>query len=119
MVGAIVGGKTVLTRVMVKPGPVTRIDIEPVKAPLLLGATTKLSAVARSSEGNPRTDVSINWASSKPDVATVDAAGVVTAVSPGQTTISASSGRGNSSVNVVVVKNNLAGLSVEPTVTIK
>jgi hypothetical protein len=114
MVGAIVGGKTVLTRVMVKPGPVTRIDIEPIKAPLLVGATTKLSAVARSSEGNPRTDVSINWASSKPDVATVDAAAVVTAVSPGQTTISASSGSGNSSVNVVVVKSNLAGLSIEP-----
>jgi hypothetical protein len=72
MVGAIVGGKTVLTRVMVKPGPVTRIDIEPIKAPLLVGATTKLSAVARSSEGNPRTDVSINWASSKPDAGAND-----------------------------------------------
>jgi plastocyanin len=114
LVGAIVGGKTVLTRVMVKPGPVTRIDIEPVKAPLVVGATTKLSAIARSSEGNPRTDVSINWTSSKPDVASVDAAGVVTAISPGQTTISASSGNGSGSVDVMVARSTLAGLSIDP-----
>ncbi len=114
LVGAIVGGKTVLTHVMVKPGPVTRIDIQPVKAPLVVRATTKLSATARSSEGNPRTDVSINWTSSKPDVATVDAAGVVTAISPGQATISASSGSGSGSVNVMVVKSSLSGLSIDP-----
>jgi plastocyanin len=114
LVGAIVGGKTVLTRVMVKPGPVTRIDIEPVKAPLVVGATTKLSAIARSSEGNPRSDVSINWTSSKPDVASVDAAGVVTAISPGQTTISASSGNGSGSVDVMVARSTLAGLSIDP-----
>jgi plastocyanin len=114
LVGAIVGGKTVLTRVMVKPGPVTRIDIEPVKAPLVVGATTKVSAIARSSEGNPRSDVSINWTSSKPDVASVDAAGMVTAISPGQTTISASSGNGSGSVNVLVARSTLAGLSIDP-----
>src|SRR6267143_2630992 len=102
MVGAIVGGKTGLTHVMVKPGPVTHIDIEPVKTPLVVGATTKLSAVPRSSEGNPRSDVPINWTSSKPDVATVDAAGVVTVISSGQTTLTASAGRGSGSVNVTV-----------------
>lgn len=114
LVGAIVGGKPVFTRVMVKPGPVTRIDIEPVKTSLVVGATTKLSAVARSSEGNPRSDVSLNWTSSTPDVATIDAAGVVTAISPGQTAISASSGSGSSSVNLMVVQSSLTGLSIEP-----
>ena len=99
---------------MVKPGPVTRIDIEPVKTSLVVGATTKLSAVARSSEGNPRSDVSINWTSSTPEVATIDAAGVVTAISPGQTTMSASSGSGSSSVNLMVVQSSLTGLSIEP-----
>ena len=114
LVGAIVGGKPVLTRVMVKPGPVTRIDIEPVKTPLVVGATTKLSAIARSSEGNPRSDVSINWTSSMPDTATVDAAGVVTAMAPGKAIISANAGRGNGSVIVLVAKNTLAGLSIDP-----
>src|SRR5882724_5364265 len=114
LVGAIVGGKTVLTRVMVKAGPVTRIDLEPLKTPLVVGATTKLSAIARSSEGNPRSDVSMNWTSSMPDAATVDAAGVVTAVAPGRAKISATSGNGSASVDVIVVKSSLTGLSIEP-----
>ncbi|HEY8187514.1 MAG TPA: Ig-like domain-containing protein [Pyrinomonadaceae bacterium] len=114
LVGAIVGGRTVLTHVMVKNSPVTRIDLEPVKTPLVVGATTKLSAIARSSEGNPRSDASITWTSSKPEVATVDAAGVVTAVAPGQTTISASSGKGSGSIKLVVAKSSLTGLSIDP-----
>src|SRR6266508_2886962 len=114
LVGAIVGGKTVLTHVMVKPGPVTRIDLDRVKSSLVVGATTKLSATARSAEGNPRSDVSINWTSSKPDVATVDGAGVVMAVAPGQTTISAASGSGSGSTNVTVVKGSLTRLSIDP-----
>lgn len=114
LVGAIVGGKTVLTRVTVKPGPVTRIDIEPLKKPLVVGATTKLSAIARSSEGNPRSDVAINWTSSMPEAATVDAAGVVTAIAPGKAIISANAGRGNGRVIVMVAKNTLAGLSIDP-----
>ncbi|MGH9927833.1 MAG: Ig-like domain-containing protein [Pyrinomonadaceae bacterium] len=117
LVGAIVGGKTVLTRVMVKTGPVTRIDIEPVKVPLVVGATTKLSAIARSSEGNPRSDVKLNWISSKPDVATVDKAGVVAAISAGSATLTATTsdgGSGKGSVEVSVVKNTLTGLSIDP-----
>ena len=114
LVGAIVNGKAVLTNVMVKPGPVTRIDVEPVKAPLVVGATAKLAAIARSSEGNPRSDVSINWASSKPGVAAVDGAGVVTAIAPGAATITAVSGNGKASVNLTVVKSNLSGLSIDP-----
>lgn len=117
LVGAIVNGKTVLTHVMVKPGPVTRIDIEPVNAPLVVGATRKLAAIARSSEGNPRSDVTIDWSSSKPDVATVDGAGVVTAISPGQATITgttSSGGNGKASLNLTVTKSTLTGLSLDP-----
>ena len=117
LVGAIVSGKTVFTKVMVKPGPVTRLDVEPVRAPLVVGATAKLSAIARSSEGNPRSDVAIAWTSNRPAVATVDQAGVVTAVSPGQATITATTsggGSGKGSVEVTVVRNTLAGLSIDP-----
>ncbi len=115
LVGAIVGGKTVLTKVMVKTGPVTRLDIEPVKAPLVVSANARLSATARGSEGNPRSDVTISWTSNKPEVATVDGAGVVTAISPGSATITATtSGGGKGSVEVSVVNNTLTGLSIEP-----
>ena len=114
LLGALVGGKPGFIKVMVKPGPVTSIDIEPVKTSLVVGATTKLSAVARSSEGNPRNDVSPDWTSSNPAVATVDAAGMVMGISPGQAKINASSGSGKGSVNLTVVKSSLVGLSIEP-----
>jgi len=114
LVGAVVGGKTVFTRVMVKVGPVTRIDIEPLKTPLVIGANTRLSATPRGSEGNPRGDAALSWTSNKREVATVDGAGVVTAISPGQATISASSGSGRGSVDLTVVNSTLTGLSIEP-----
>jgi plastocyanin len=117
LVGAIVGGRTVLTRVTVKPGPVTRVDIEPLKASLVVGSSAKLAAIARSSEGNPRSDALITWTSSMPEVATVDAAGVVTALAPGQSILSATTGSGNGSVTVNVVNSSLTGLSIEPRTT--
>ena len=114
LVGAIVGGKTVLTRVMVKPGPVTRIDVEPPPAPLVVGASTKLVAVARDAQGNPRSDVEIKWTVAG-EAVTVDQAGVLTALVPGNSTIVASADKAMSNpFRVYVVKNSLQGLSIEP-----
>src|SRR5687767_14334346 len=114
LVGAVVNAKPVFTSVRVKTGPVARIDIDTVKAPLVVGATRKLITVARGAEGNPRSDVVISWVSSNPSVATVDAAGVVLGVAPGEAEITGTSGTGNGSVDVQVVKSNLTGLSIEP-----
>jgi hypothetical protein len=114
LVGALVGGKPGFIKVMIKAGPVTRIDIEPVKTSLVVGATTKLSGVARSSEGNPRNDAALTWTSSMPEVATVDAAGLVMGIAPGEAKITASSGNGSGTVTLTVVKNTLTGLGIEP-----
>lgn len=114
VVGAIINGKTVLTHVMVKNGPITRIDIEPMKAALLLGSSTKIVATARGAEGNPRSDAVLKWTSSMPDVATVDDAGVVTALAPGKTIISAAADTGRANVSLNVVNSSLVGLSIEP-----
>ena len=114
LVGAIVNGKPTFTSVRVKTGPVARIDIDPVNISLVVGATRKLVTVARGAEGNPRSDVMISWVSSNPSVATVDAAGVVLGVAPGEAKITGTSGTGNGSVNLRVVKGNLTGLSIEP-----
>ena len=114
LVGAVVNGKPAFTTVLVKTGPVARVDIDQVNTPLVVGATRKLSGVARGEEGNPRSDVTLSWVSSNPSVATVDAAGVVMAVSPGQANITGSSGTGSGSVNVTVVKSSLTGLSIDP-----
>ncbi len=114
LVGAIVNGKPTFITVRVKTGPVARVDIDPVNAPLVVGATRKLSTVARGAEGNPRSDVVISWVSSNPSVATVDAAGVVMGVSPGEAKITGSAGTGSGSINLKVVKSGIAGLSIEP-----
>ena len=114
IVGAIVAGRSTFVRVMVKPAAVTRVDIEPMKSALLVGMTARLAAVPRSADGNSRSDLSLNWTSSNLDVATVDAAGVVTAIAPGQAKLTASAGSGNGTINITVVKSNLSGLSIEP-----
>lgn len=51
--------------------------------------TTRFSAVARASDGTALTGKTVTWTSSNPDVATVDANGVVTAKHFGETIISA------------------------------
>jgi plastocyanin len=117
LVGAIVNGKPSFTRVKVKAGPIARVDIEPVKTPLVVGATTKLAAIARGSEGNPRNDAELTWSSSNPKVVAVDAAGMVMGIAPGEAKISASSGTGSGNVTVNVVKSSLTGLSIEPRTT--
>jgi hypothetical protein len=114
MVGAIVGGRPVFTRVMVKPGPVTRIDVELPRGPLVVGATTKLVAIARDAQGNPRSDVAIRW-TVQSDAVTVDQAGILTALAPGNSTILATADKAASNpFRVYVVKNDIQGLSIEP-----
>lgn len=114
LIGALVGGKAGFTKVIVKATPVARIEIENVAKPIVVGGTAKLSAIARSSNGNPRNDAVIAWASDNPSVATVDAAGVVTGVAPGRATLRATSGSGSGNVAITVVKSTLTGLSIEP-----
>ena len=114
MVGAVVGGKPGFVKVMVKSAPVARVEIEPLKTPLVVGGITKLMPTARTSGGDPRSDVVITWVSDNPAVATVDAAGVVTGVAVGKATLRASAGSGNGTVTVDVRKSNLTGLSIDP-----
>jgi hypothetical protein len=113
VVGAIVAGRSTFVRVMVKPAPVARVDIEPMKTGLVVGMTARLTAVARTADGNTRSDLAVNWTSSNSEVATVDAAGVVTGIAPGQAKLTATAGSGSGAINVTVVKSNLSGLSIE------
>ena len=87
--GAIVGGKPGFTTIIVKPPSIKTIEINSLKTPLIAGSTIQLEAITRIPSGDPRTGVPINWTSSDPGVATVDAGGVITGVSPGTATITA------------------------------
>jgi hypothetical protein len=114
LVGALVGGKPGFTKVMVKATPVARIDVDSIAKPLVVGGTAKLSATARASNGDPLSRAAVAWVSDNPSIATVDAAGVVTGVAPGRATLRATSGTGNGTISIAVVKSTLTGLSIEP-----
>lgn len=114
VVGAIVGGKPGFTKIMVKTPPITRVDIEQLRHPLFVGGTRRLTAIARSANGDPRSDGVVTWTSDNPSVARVDAAGVVTGVANGRAVITATSGTGRSTLTIDVVPSAITGLSVDP-----
>jgi hypothetical protein len=111
--GAIVGGKTGFTKIMVKPATIKTVEIKSVTTPLVVGSNVQLEATTRIFSGDPRTGVPITWSSDKPAIATVDAGGVVTGVAPGQAIIKAASGMAAGTTTITVVKSNLTGLTIE------
>jgi len=80
-------GSAVLT---VTPPSVALVNVSLGAQSLQVGQTTTASAVARDAAGNVLTGRPVNWSSTTPSVASVSGAGVVTALAPGTTVISAS-----------------------------
>jgi hypothetical protein len=113
-VGAIVGNKVGYATVVIKPARVARIDIEPLKSPLVVKGGIRLLATPRISNGNPRTDVTIKWTSENPDIATVDAAGFVVGIKPGNAVIKAEAEGGSGTLTVNVIANPVSTLAIEP-----
>ncbi|MDQ6739414.1 MAG: Ig-like domain-containing protein [Actinomycetota bacterium] len=72
------------------PAVLTKITVMPVSATLHLGDQVKLRAVGIFSDGSTQPLTTVTWQSNNPSRAQVDDAGVVTAVFPGQTTVTAS-----------------------------
>ena len=66
------------------------------------GATVQLSAVVKDGNGNVLSGAPVAWSSSDPDVATVDASGLVTAVAAGDATVEAASGTASGTAAVVI-----------------
>lgn len=116
-VGAMIGGVTGYAMVIVRPAPVSSIDIAPVIAPIVVGGALKLDAIGRSSNGDPRGEAVIEWVSDNPAVATVDQAGVATGLKPGKATLRASVGKATSAVTVEVVTNPVNSLAISPNST--
>jgi hypothetical protein len=112
--GAIVGGKTGFTKIMVKPATIKTVEIKSISTPLVVGGAIQLEATTRIFNGDPRTGLPITWGSSRPAIARVDAAGVVTGIAAGEAVIKASSGMAAGTTMIKVVKNSLTGLTIEP-----
>ncbi|HEV2395523.1 MAG TPA: Ig-like domain-containing protein [Candidatus Sulfotelmatobacter sp.] len=115
-VGAVIAGKAGYATVNVGTSKITSIEIEQPK-PIVAGSAERLSATARTSNGNPRTDAKMTWTSDKPSVASVDAAGMVTGVAPGNATIKATSDDASGKITVQVVRDVVRKLTVKPATT--
>jgi M6 family metalloprotease-like protein len=74
--------------ITVTPVPVASVSVTPASAALPVGTTQQLTASARSAAG-AALDRAVTWTSGAPSVATVSAAGLVTALAAGSATITA------------------------------
>jgi len=96
--------------------PVASVTVSPSTASVLVGQTTTLTATLRDGNGNVLTGRPITWTSSASSVATVSAAGVVTGVSGGTVTITATSeGKaGSATVTVTSPPAAIASIVITP-----
>jgi hypothetical protein len=85
------------------------IDLGVAADTLVEGALAPLAPVVRTVVGNAVPDAVIEWESSDSAVATVDAAGEITAVAPGLATITATSGARTGSATVAVCPDLAVG----------
>ena len=84
--------------------PVASVTVGPAAASIAIGGTRQLSAVTKDSAGNTLTGRVVTWGSSNTAVATVNATGLVTGVTAGSATITATS-EGKSGTASITVTN--------------
>ena len=88
---------------MPEPARPTTVTVSPATTELtVLGATVQLSAEVRDQNDRVMAGATVTWTTSANSVATVDAAGLVTAVGNGTATITASAGSASGSAAVTV-----------------
>ena len=94
---------------------IASVEVSPSAAELTaLGATIQLGAGAFDANGHAVAAAAFSWESSAPEVATVDASGLATAVAVGVATITASSELASGSAGVTVTQP-VAAVEVSPT----
>lgn len=116
-VGALVGGKPGFAVVTVKPVAPARVSIAEVGGPIATGGGVRLSAAVLARDGTPLEGAALTWSSESTDIATVDASGFVTGVAPGKATVHAQSGAVSGTSTIVVIRNTVGAIAVEPRTT--
>ena len=94
------------------PPPIATLAVALEQSSIVIGGTTTATATPKDASGNVLTGRLIAWSSDVPAVATVSAAGVVTAVSPGFANIRATSEGHTGSTGLAVVSSAVASVTV-------
>lgn len=85
-----------------EPLLVGTVEIDPINTLLQLGDERQLVVTVRSESGSVLSGHPVSWSSSRPEVASVTAHGLVRAISPGASTVTALSGGQSASVGIAV-----------------
>jgi uncharacterized protein YjdB len=104
------GGSTVTVA-----DPVAAVTVSPTSASLVAGATQQLTATTTDANNNVLTGRTVAWSSDNAAAATVNASGLVTAVSGGTATITATSEGKTGTAAITVTTVAVATVSVSPT----
>lgn len=107
-------GRIGVATFQVIPVPVATVQITPSTPVLIPGATTQLTAVARSAAGTVLAGRQVTWLSGAPSVVTVSAAGLVSAVGPGTALVLATIDGVTASITVTVNLPPIASISLTP-----
>ena len=100
-----------------QPPTVSSISVTPTSASLSVNGTQQLHATANYSDrSSGDVTATATWASSSPAAATVSNAGLVTAVAPGNATVTASAGgqTGSATITVNAPQRVLTSITVDP-----
>jgi len=100
-------GEAGTATVTVTPVPVATVSVTPGSLELTMGQTGQLTATPLDAGGNALTGREVTWASDNVAVATVNGAGLVTAVSPGTATLTATSEGKTGAATVTVIITGL------------
>src|SRR5437773_3779584 len=95
-------GKSGTAAILVTNVPVASVAVSPASASVQVGQTVQLAATPRDANGNPLSGRAVSWASSNTAVATVSGSGLVTGVTAGSATITATS-EGKSGTSAITV----------------
>src|SRR5213079_104922 len=95
-------GKSGTSSISVTNVPVATVDVTPPSASVQAGQTLQLTATPKEANGAPLSGRTVTWSSSNTAVATVSNSGLVSGVTPGSITISATS-EGNSGTAAITV----------------
>lgn len=113
-VAASASGKSGIAAITVQRTPVASVVVRPNHIDATPGAQTPLTAIAYDAANNLLSDRAVIWTSSNGGVATVDATGMVTAVAPGNATITGTAEGKSDAATITVTQGAVATVAVTP-----
>ena len=107
-------GKSAVAAISVSQRAVAGLQLTAPSASLFVNDTMAVTALPQDDRGQPLADRRIEWQSSAPSVAIVNASGVITGLTPGVATITATSESRSATIGVTVLPVPTASVQVNP-----